>query len=702
LSAVWVSEFLPGEQSMTIALPNKHNCNNIYGIGIDTGGTYTDSVIVELSSGTVASKAKALTSHGHLGTGIENSLSQLDQKLFRQVGLVALSTTLATNSVVEGKGARVGLFMAVPNPQTFQLPAALPCEQVAVISGAHNHRGEMTVPLAADATDQIERLAHEIDAYAVSSYYSIYNAEHEIALRKLISELTGKPTICAHELSGKVGMVERATTAVLNARLLPVIRELLGAVEEILIKMDIHAPLMVVKGDGSMMSSDACRSRPVETILSGPAASISGACRLSGIKDALVLDMGGTTTDIAVVKEGRAKVSDEGARVGSWLTRVQAVDMWTLGLGGDSQLRTEPGGRLHIGPGRVVPLSLAGTTCKDLSTHLELLLEMPPGQLTPEHYTYFTLHKKNAVSLSALERQLLSELEGKVLSLHDIRQRISPFVETEKLLKLGLIIEVGFTPTDLLHCTGQCTVWDRSAAEAGLQLLARQAGLTGEEMKKTIRCELNVALAGGIVAKALQEDPGIASVWNNSLHSLLESLLRLDGKLPISVNFPLQLVLVAVGAPAHAYLPSVAEKLSCRLVIPPHAEVANAYGAVTGKVVETASAIIRPATPDGYIVISLDQRQRVLHLREALQLARQQAEARARKIVTERGGEDIQVEIYQDEIRAPLEAGWGDSVLIELRIMATASGSPALHRQQEHMPSAAIPPTDCVCHLIAQ
>jgi N-methylhydantoinase A/oxoprolinase/acetone carboxylase beta subunit len=693
---------------MTIALPNKHSCNNInniYGIGIDTGGTYTDSVIVELSTGTVVSKAKALTSHGNLGTGIENSLSQLDPKLFRQVGLVALSTTLATNSVVEGKGARVGLIMAVPKPQTFQLPPALPCEHVAVISGAHNHRGEMTVSLAANAAGHIERLAPEIDAYAVSSYYSIYNAEHEIALRKLILELTGKPTICAHELSGKVGMVERATTAVLNARLLPVIRELLGAVEEILMKMDIHAPLMVVKGDGSMMSSDACRSRPVETILSGPAASISGACRLSGIKDALVLDMGGTTTDIAVVKEGRAKVSDEGARVGGWLTRVQAVDMWTLGLGGDSHLRTEPGGRLqrlHIGPGRVVPLSLAGTSCKDLSTQLELLLETPPGKLTPEYYTYFTLHKKPAVSLSALERQLLSELEGRVLSLHDIRQRISPFVETEKLLKLGLIIKVGFTPTDLLHCTGQCTVWDRSAAEAGLQLLARQAGLTSEEMQKTIHRELNLALAGGIVAKALQEDSGIVSLWNAGTHSFLESLLRLEDNAPISVNFPLQLVLVAVGAPVHAYLPSVAEKLSCRLVIPPHAEVANAYGAVTGKVVETTLSIIRPVTPDGYIVISLEQRQRVVHLREAVQLAREQAEARAREIVAERGGEDIKVEIYQDEICAPLEAGWGDSVLIEMRILATASGSPALHRQQEHMPSAAIPPTDSVCRLIVQ
>ncbi|MGB3221392.1 MAG: hydantoinase/oxoprolinase family protein [Desulforhopalus sp.] len=666
---------------MTIALPDKNNChgiNKIYGIGIDTGGTYTDSVIVELSSGTVVSKAKALTNHGNLGIGVENSLSQLDSKLFRQVGLVALSTTLATNSVVEGIGARVGLLMAVPKPQTFQLPPALPCEHIAVISGGHNHRGEMTVSLAANAAVHIEQLSPEIDAYAVSSYYSIYNAEHEIALRKLISELTGKPTICAHELSGKVGMVERAITAVLNARLLPVIRELLGAVEEMLIKMDIHAPLMVVKGDGSMMSSDACRNRPVETILSGPAASISGACRLSGIKDAVVLDMGGTTTDIAVVKKGRAKVSDEGARVGGWLTRVQAVNMWTLGIGGDSHLRTEPGGKLHIGPGRVIPLSFAGTSCKELGKHLALLLETPPEQLTPEHYTYFTLHKKTAVSLSALERQLLSELEGRVLSLHEIRQWISPFVETEKLLKLGLIIKVGFTPTDLLHCTGQCTFWDRSAAEAGLQLLARQAGLTSEEMQKTILRELNLALAGGIVAKALQEDSGIVSLWNDGTYSFLESLLRLEDKAPISVNFPLQLVLVAVGAPVHAYLPSVAEKLSCRLVIPPHAEVANAYGAVTGKVVETASSIIRPATPDGYIVISLEQRQRVLHLREAVQLAREQAEVRARKIVAERGGEEIQVEIYQDEICAPLEAGWGDSVLIEMRIMATASGSPAL------------------------
>ena len=169
-----------------------------------------------------------------------------------------------------------------------------------------------------------------------------------------------------------------------------------------------------------------------------------------------------------------------------------------------------------------------------------------------------------------------------------------------------------------------------------------------------------------------------------------------DGIQPILVQFPLQLVLIAVGAPVHAYLPSVAEKLSCRLVIPPHAEVANAYGAVTGKVVETTSIVIRPATPDGYMVISFEQRQRILHLNDAVQLARQQTEAAARKIVAARGGVDIEVEIYQDEVRAPLEAGWGDSVLIELRVMATASGSPALHQQQGNMPSATSLPADMV------
>ena len=274
------------------------------GIGIDTGGTYTDSVIVTLSTGEVLSKAKALT------------------------------TTLATNSVVENRGSAVGLIMAVPSPQTFDLPQDLPCEASALIAGSHTLKGEEQVSLDREAArNAIRRMDPDVDAFALSGYFSIYNAGHELALAQMVSELTGKPVVCAHELSGAVGMLERAVTAILNARLLPVIRELTGAVETILTDLGIAAPLMVVKGDGALMNLSACRQRPVETVLSGPAASISGACRLSGLDDAVVLDMGGTTTDIAVVRGGRAKVSKEGARVGEWQTRVRAVDMWTLGLG---------------------------------------------------------------------------------------------------------------------------------------------------------------------------------------------------------------------------------------------------------------------------------------------------------------------------------------------------------------------------------
>lgn len=222
------------------------------GIGIDTGGTYTDSVIAGLESGAVLSKAKSLTTPRRLSMGIRGSLERLAGALFERVELVAVSTTLATNSVVEGRGARVCLILAVPNPATFDLPPDLPCEETVLIEGSHTHKGEEQVPLDLSlAEEKILEAATGVDAFAVSGYFSIYNADHEKALGRLIAEKTGKPVVCAHELSGAVGMVERAVTAALNARLLPVIREMTDAVEKILNEMGIKAPLMVVKGSGS-------------------------------------------------------------------------------------------------------------------------------------------------------------------------------------------------------------------------------------------------------------------------------------------------------------------------------------------------------------------------------------------------------------------------------------------------------------------
>ncbi len=661
---------------MTISSPQ---IPKIYGIGIDTGGTYTDSVVVELATGEVIAKAKALTTPEKFGLGIENSLRRLDGHLFDRVGLVALSTTLATNSVVEGKGARVGLIFAVPDPCTFAVPQALPAEIVTVIAGAHNHRGEETVALDPRAEAEILRMANEVDAFGVSGYFSIYNSSHEIRLSDLITRLTGKPVVAAHELSGAVGMVERATTAALNARLLPVIHELLAAVEGILFKLGIEAPLMVVKGDGSMMSNEACRSRPVETVLSGPAASVAGACLLSGLDHGLVVDMGGTTTDIAMVSGGRAAVAGDGARVGDWRTRVQAVDMWTLGLGGDSHVRFNESGKISIGPRRVIPLCQAAGASPEFPVLLAELAALPEKELKPEDLRWFTLRKRPQQGLSDLEERLLASLEKKVMSLTVIRREISPYLDLDNLLQRGMLMEVGFTPTDLLHCTGAYALWDPAASEAGLRLIARQAGRKTAEMEKILLAELDVALSLGVVAKALQEDQGLAAMWGQRselLQPFLAGLFGLDGG-PVAAGFHLRVPLIAVGAPAHAHLPAVADRLNCRLIVPPHAEVANAYGAISGKIVETATALIRPSTPDGYLVISHNLRQRTGRLEDAVQLARDHAAAEAGRLLAARGGTAVTVQLREDSTSAPLAAGWGESVLIEMRITATATGSPA-------------------------
>jgi len=146
------------------------------------------------------------------------------------------------------------------------------------------------------------------------------------------------PVVCGHELSVRLNYVERANSAVLNARLLPLIKELLQAAGESLRQRGIDATLMVVKGDGTLISEQVACQRPVETILSGPAASVNGAQVLTGQKQAVVVDIGGTTTDTAMLENGTIRISERGASVAGWRTAVDAAKLTTIGLGGDSHL----------------------------------------------------------------------------------------------------------------------------------------------------------------------------------------------------------------------------------------------------------------------------------------------------------------------------------------------------------------------------
>jgi N-methylhydantoinase A/oxoprolinase/acetone carboxylase beta subunit len=646
-------------------------------IGIDTGGTFTDGVVVDLDTGIILSKAKSLTTRQDLKIGIARTFSGLDGSLFPEVKLVSLSTTLATNSIVEGKGSRVALLAAVPAPETFSFPVKMPADQVAIVAGSHDNRGNVARELdLAAAETAIRGMAGAVDAFAVSGYFSIYNAGHERRLKELIAEQCGLPVVCGHELSGAVGLVERAVTAALNARLLPTIRELLDAVGHILAERQISAPIMVVKGDGSLIGEEIARERPVETVLSGPAASIAGACRLSGLTDAIVVDMGGTTTDIGIVQGGMIATSDLGAVVGGWQTRVRAVEMWTVGLGGDSKISLNPDGSWKVGPRRAVPLCSAAAKHPELLQSLTSMLAATDRKTLEAAPEFFTLVKRPGFELSRHEQMLVDLLDGKVLHRNQLAESIGPFVALERFVELGILAEVCFTPTDLMHVRGALKLWDRAAAECGARLLARQAGLACEALLEPLHREITATLTLQIAAKALHEDSEIARTWSATTEAFLSRMLRLNGANGASCGVTLARPVLAVGAPVGAYFPDAVQALGTQLVIPEHAEVANAFGAVTGRVVERCEVHVRPARPDGFTVAAAGVQRSFDTLEPAVSFAMEYAAGQARQGAEQRGGEDVVVSVEQEEEALPLRAGWGDRVLIEVRVSATAVGKP--------------------------
>ncbi len=333
-------------------------------LGIDTGGTYTDGVVVDLEKKEILAATKSATTHHDLIIGIRNVIHQIAEER-KDIAYAALSTTLATNAIVEDRGCRVGALI-LGHGQEDGLP---PCLS-SLLPGSMNIIGRETEPLDPEKTKAaIEAFRGKVDAVAVSGIFSVRNPDHEVEVKAMVREILGLPTVAAHELTTALGVRERTVTAILNARLISVIDRLMCAAKEALREKGLDIPIMIVKGDGSLMNESTARERPIETILSGPAASIIGATFLDGAEEGLVLDIGGTTTDIAILKNGRPRLADEGAKVGGWRTRVAAVDANTFGLGGDSRVFFDQiKHQLCIGPRRVLPIS---SICIAFPSYLE-------------------------------------------------------------------------------------------------------------------------------------------------------------------------------------------------------------------------------------------------------------------------------------------------------------------------------------------
>ena len=619
-----------------------------YSLGIDAGGTCTDAVLIRDSDGVIVDSNKALTSYPDLQQGIKNVIDGLNQEYLKEVKLVSVSTTLSTNTILEGTGFPVGLILIGDHP----LEKELPTQHVLFADGGHNHNGEEVKPLNLGSIEAFAlEVKDKVSAFAISSYFSTRNPEHELTARARVLELTGLPAVCGHELSQQLGAYDRAVTAFLNAQLIPITRRFVQSVIEDIKGRGIDARLLMLRCDGSVVGIRDALQKPIETIFSGPAASLVGASQLSGQKDCAVIDVGGTSTDVSSMTAGVPDLSEEGAVVGGWRTRVKALRMETTATGGDSHVWTK-GRELFIGPRRVVPLCVAAV---HYPTFLNTFRRAPmlPRDSLCENFQPTKFYVRSgypAGELSEAEAETLASIGEEPVSVPEItgliKKDIIPIV-FDSLIQKRLVQAIGFTPTDALHVLGEYTEWGEEASVLGAERLARLMRLTPNEFCTAVKQRVAKNMALSLFSYVLEGVPAA------SLVKIIDEgyPARLGLKIPV----------VLLGGPVRAYREELKKIIDAQVLVPEHAEVGNAVGALVGKGIKRIELLIRPeslSTPDkNFLVFSQAGRLKFERYAEALETATELGKNLVLDYMKECGLSGSQVELSVDKKTMSPE-GW--------------------------------------------
>lgn len=327
-------------------------------IGIDVGGTNTDAVLMD--GATVISKIKTPTTED-VTSGITTALRHVLETsgtATSQVAGVMVGTTHFTNAVVERRRLEPTAAVRLALPATEALPPFVDWpDDLADVLGRHAYLckggyefdGRLISPLD---VEEIKRVAADlkakgITAVAVSSVFSPVNPEMEQQAAAIIeAEAPGTSVTVSSEI-GRIGLLERENAAILNACLRPLARHTVAAFRRAIGEFGITAPLYLTQNDGTLMSADFAEQYPVLTFASGPTNSMRGAAFLSGLKDAMVVDVGGTTSDVGALTNGFPREASVAVDIGGVRTNFRMPDVFSFGLGGGSLVRQDP---LQIGP----------------------------------------------------------------------------------------------------------------------------------------------------------------------------------------------------------------------------------------------------------------------------------------------------------------------------------------------------------------
>ena len=652
------------------------------GIGIDTGGTCTDAVIYDFETKEVLSEAKTLTTHKDLKIGIRDVLRKLPEDLLRECGQAALSTTLATNACVENLGGKGKIiFLGLSRKVFMETWRSYGFRSLNDILLVDCHI--LPDPAASEEPDWEalrEKLSDFLKDCDCVSIVQLYAADHggayELKVEELIREypqFQDMPVILGNTLFADLNAIRRGAGALLNARLVPVVCAFMAAIREVFTSMHLDVPITIIRSDGSQMSETFAAERPVETLLCGPAASVIGACTLSDTPNAIVVDMGGTTTDVAIVKNRVVKRAETGIQVGEWKTFVKGLYVDTFGLGGDTRVYYDRGGKIHLGD------------------ELRKLDDSGRLNVCPLH-EFFILLKDIEGDESGYffnsEKALCHTLKEGPLSYEEACRAMEKDIYTADFSRLEsarVILRCGLTPTDFMHIRGDFNAYSTEASRLAAAFFVRSSEAeTLEDLAQKAYDLVTERLYKNLVRILLTTEctPLSKKPFDAQMTDLINYAWQLAdtgsrrNKSFLPRIFETHAKLVGVGAPTHIFLPRVAKMLRTKAVLPEHASVANAVGAITGQVTAVVEVSLRPVAGDDYgnvIVVSRDHRKTFGSRTKALSFARKEG----RRIVTDqaqkqgaRGTLNIQEELFRNE--APMGYGmiWlGDTLRF------TAAGS---------------------------
>lgn len=565
------------------------------GIGIDTGGTCTDAVAYDLTNKKILASAKSFTTHRKLEEGIRASITKLPRKLIEQAEYISLSTTLATNACVENTGGRVCLiFIGVKQKtveETYQNYGFENTECMRFLQGDPTKKEE---PDWSEFENILPSILSDYDSIAVAQIQPIENGgAYEKEVRRRIQKQKDIPVVCAYEIFKDLNVIKRGAGAYLNARLIPVVEDFFRSVRCVLKEEGIQIPFVIMRSDGSLVSEQYSRQFPVETLLCGPTASIKGGIELFHESRALVIDMGGTTSDIGIIQNGEPLLDEQGIKVGNWQTFVRGIAVDTFALGGDTRIcYTSQGGRnsLYLDTRREVPISILADREPKILEELEYLCGRQNGSAMPlfEHLFLINGMPERTVPYSDREIEICRILETGPLSIRQLAKELGVDVyllDTRRLEKEGIVQRSGLTPTDAMIVQGDYPGYSSVPAQLAMRFMAKCMGLQAadlsEEIYRLVKERLYINL--------------VRILWTNTYGTLPKELSEFAQKAfyggkqkdtpPLLANhFFTDAVLIGVGAPIHIFLPEVAQALHTTCQISEYAGVSNALGAMLGNV----------------------------------------------------------------------------------------------------------------------